>query len=415
MRPQHLETHSSTQPLTEGQRYQYALRSAAVFLVLMGTLVNADDDVEQPTEDLLHRSDTSTMSDNIRLCDHCALVTWVGSEKVSGVPNEHSIFRVADVAKSKGSILKVGSTFAYPDVFDGKVETAYAMMLIEQSWTVPTDVQKNYWAYLKELSWNLTQQSTLVDRTGWFLDYLEHSNVDIATDAFAEIEKADWQTVTQLRNRLPVSGLRKWVCDPELSPLRRGPYAQMLGLCGGRQDAERLKQAILQHNPDFHYDLRGLTIGYLHLAGEEGLTVLEQQLIKAESYMSADGIRLPVPFVERYAVFAALKFIWESPIDSIPPDRLRRSLQMILEHPYLADLVITELTAWDDWSAHQRLIAMYTEAEFSIPAIKRAIIRYFMHFAHAPPESTAAGHARTAVGNLEMLRRIELHGTKPAD
>ena len=42
-------------------------------------------------------------------------------------------------------------------------------------------------------------------------------------------------------------------------------------------------------------------------------------------------------------------------------------------------------------------------------------IRYFMHFAHAPPESTAAGHARTAVGNLEMLRRIELHGTKPAD
>ena len=76
-------------------------------------------------------------------------------------------------------------------------------------------------------------------------------------------------------------------------------------------------------------------------------------------------------------------------------------MRVLLERPELADLVIADLSRWEDWEVTDRLIAMYDEEDFSIPSIKRAIIRFLLvcssettvSAGESPEEATKAAKA----------------------
>jgi hypothetical protein len=53
-------------------------------------------------------------------------------------------------------------------------------------------------------------------------------------------------------------------------------------------------------------------------------------------------------------------------------------MRVLLDRPDLADLVITDLARWQDWSITDRLMEVYHDDEYNIPSIKRAIVRFYL-------------------------------------
>lgn len=54
-------------------------------------------------------------------------------------------------------------------------------------------------------------------------------------------------------------------------------------------------------------------------------------------------------------------------------------MHLLLERKEMADLVITDLARWKDWSIQDRLMTMYSDENYDIPAIRRAIVRYLYY------------------------------------
>jgi hypothetical protein len=150
--------------------------------------------------------------------------------------------------------------------------------------------------------------------------------------------------------------------------------------------------------------------GYMLIRGEEGLKVLEDAKMRTRVAQNAEGKEVALPFSETYAVMQALRFMWTYEPDRLPKERLKQSMQILLDRPELADLVITDLARWKDWSVQDRLMAMYDDEKFSIPAIRRAIVRYLYYCSQDKGEPAADGteavrpeHAVRADENLKLL------------
>lgn len=71
--------------------------------------------------------------------------------------------------------------------------------------------------------------------------------------------------------------------------------------------------------------------------------------------------------------------------------------------------MITDLASWKDWSVQDRLMALYDDEKFSIPAIKRAIVRYLQYCSRDKVETSTTGtasrpdYAVKAEMNLKIL------------
>ncbi len=100
-----------------------------------------------------------------------------------------------------------------------------------------------------------------------------------------------------------------------MSPERLGLYGMMLGLCGQPEDAEFLREQIGDPKPakEFRFGTEGIMGGYLLLAGEDGLSYLEETRLKPTG----------VDYTEHFAVMQAVQFIWsyESDVISKPGSR----------------------------------------------------------------------------------------------
>jgi hypothetical protein len=82
-------------------------------------------------------------------------------------------------------------------------------------------------------------------------------------------------------------------------------------------------------------------------------------------------------------------------------------MRELLVRPELTDLVIIDLTRWEDWSIADRLMEMYDAEQFNVPSIKRAIVRYYLVAERAKADSEAAQlpeSARKAKQYLAQLR-----------
>ena len=134
-------------------------------------------------------------------------------------------------------------------------------------------------------------------------------------------------------------------------------------------EVEPLKTYII--NPDvdeFRLNLDRLVAGYLLAAGDDGLDVMDESFLKNKER----------GFNEVYAAMTALRFVWSSDHSRIEKERLRASMRLLIDRPEIADLVITELALWKDWSVQDRVVALYGKGEFDRSSVKRAILRYLL-------------------------------------
>jgi FAD/FMN-containing dehydrogenase len=90
----------------------------------------------------------------------------------------------------------------------------------------------------------------------------------------------------------------------------------------------------------------------------------------------------------------ALRFLGEES-DLVPRERVLASLRLLLDEPKLADLVIADLARWEDWSAVDRLVAIFKDAKADNIFVREPIVNYL----RACPLPEAA----EAVAELEKI------------
>lgn len=352
---------------------------------------------------------STTLSEQVELSAHMLLGKWVGGEKPTSEKAGTCRFEIVDVAKSKGDIFKVGETIELPQYIAGKKDGLYALMGPDEDlidWHIPSESTESSWKYLSELPPAVTDPEAQTKRLAFFIDYLEHPEVTVANDAYAEFALAPYDVITPLKDLLPRDKLRAWIANPETAVTRLGLYGVLLGQCGKAEDAEVMKQKILYPDSDFRLGINGVMFGYLILTGEEGLKVLEDSKMRAKTFVNKDGEEVSVPFSERYATMYALRYMWDHEPDILPKKRLKQSMRVLLERPELADLVITDLARWKDWGVQERLMKMYDDEQYNIPSVKRAIVRYF-YYCSQDKEEDVELEPEYIVAATENLRVLE--------
>lgn len=352
------------------------------------------------------------MSEQIRECDHLLLGKWIGGDKPKDRRGGTSRYRIVDVAFSTGNRFRAGDTIEIPRYVAGTERATYSLMGPEErfeDWHSPSEVSAEGWTYLANIpppSIDPVEQSK---RLLYFLNYFEHSDQMISDDAFAEFAAAPYDAVVPLSDRLPRDKVLTWMQDSQTAPARVGFYGLLVGLCGQPDDAAILEKKILILDADFRPGIDGVMAGYLLLTGEEGLRKLEDAKMRAKVAINAEGREIELPFSETFSVMQALRFLWTYEPDRFGKERLKQSMRIILDRPELADLVITDLARWKDWSVQDRLMSMYDDDQFSNPAIKRAIVRYLQFCSRDKGETSATGttsqpdYAVKAEKNLKVL------------
>ncbi|MEZ6033698.1 MAG: hypothetical protein R3C17_11430 [Planctomycetaceae bacterium] len=352
------------------------------------------------------------LSEQIGQCDHLLRGKWLEGEKPISLRGGSSTFEIVDVAFSKGDRFQKGQIVVMPQYVAGSEASTFSLMGPDErleDWHVPAEVTDTAWTYLSKMPPAVKGIEAQAKRLLFFLDYFEHSDVLVSNDAFAEFAAAPYEVIKPLKDDLPREKILGWLQDPKTPVTRTGFYGMLAGICGKPEDAPILEQKIVTLDADFRLGIEGVMAGYMMIRGEEGLRKLEEVKIISKTAIDKDGKEIKLPFSETYAVMQALRFMWTYEPERLSKDRLKQAMHLLLERKEMADLVITDLARWKDWSIQDRLMTMYTDENFDIPAIRRAIVRYLYYCSQEQTEPGADGsrvptaEAIKAEANMKLL------------
>ena len=310
-------------------------------------------------------------------------------------PLPKATFRV--VKALKGSDVVEAAGLAGPDgapievmMLDAKPVGSLALIFgIEPPnlvWSSPIAVSDRAVAYLEKLS-GLPEKGP--ERLAFFLGHLEDADETLARDAYDEFAVAPYADVKGLKDRMNPAQLLGWIENPKVQANRRRLYATMLGVCGTPADAERIgailegKTAAGEPLPADRAEIRtgldALIACYVALRGPAALDLVDRLFLVRQGR--------EVPFAETYAAVMALRFLGEES-DLVPRDRVLESLRLLLEEPKLADLVIADLSRWQDWSVVEKLAGIFKAAQADNIFVREPIVNYLR--ACPLPEAAAA-------------------------
>ena len=80
--------------------------------------------------------------------------------------------------------------------------------------------------------------------------------------------------------------------------------------------------------------------------------------------------------IPRLMIFALPILMAVNGTERISRERACESMRLLLNDPELDDLVIADLTRWQDWSVQDQVMRLYHDVDYKHPSIKRTIVRY---------------------------------------
>jgi hypothetical protein len=343
-----------------------------------------------------------TLTEQLNQSDVAALVQWYTSEapdKDKGFAGA-TTYEVVEVVHDASKSYEKGARIVLDR--DRPAQPGDLFLLLgtkgtNVEWASPMAVSETSYQYIKQAP---TQETPAVERLKYFVKFLEYPDAMVSGDAYGEFANAPYKDIVPVKDSFPREDLRKWLTSSSTPKTRLGLYGLMLGLCGTEEDAKLLQEVIEQPTQDYRLGIDGIMAGYLLLTGEEGLPLIEESKLR-----NKDAV-----FSETYAGMQALRFLWTYAPERIPADRLRASMRILLERSDLADLVITDLARWEDWSVTDRLMEMYGHGDYNIPSIKRNIVRYLLVAERAKPEKAGDPPPETALkakGYLEHIKSTD--------
>jgi len=362
-----------------------------------------------------------TLSEQLSQADAAALVIWAEAKKAREVDGKRlpsqTTYEIRQVIRNGRGAVKKGQRVRLSRFRSGKKGDMFLLLgskATRVEWGSPLPVTETSYQYIVQAP---SPETAATKRLAYFIKFLEYPDRQISDDAYAEFANAPYKDIAAVSKLLPREKVVKWVVDAETPQTRMGLYGLLLGLSGNASDAKLMEQKISAPSEEFRLGIDGVMSGYLLLAGEKGLPLIEQLKLKnlylvdakGKVLTDAKGRKKLVPFSETYAAMQALRFMWSYSEGRISKPRLRQSMRILLERPELADLVIADLARWKDWSIQGRLMTMYDDKAFNVPAIKRAVVRYMLVCTKDVPKGGTAGplpkHVQNAMKHLAVLRK----------
>jgi len=274
--------------------------------------------------------------------------------------------------------------------------------LEDLSWTaVPTNEHR-----LAYFARSPSPREKQAGRLGYFVRYLEDSDPLVAEDAWQEFGHAPFDVVRQVADRFDPALLRRWLADAGARQHRQGFYGAALGIApaatiDGLSNAEFLKERMLAPGSDFRAGFDGLVAGYLLAAGEQGLDVVEKQLL-ANPKAAVVDVR---------QAMAALRFchLYDKSISS---RRLAGAMRKLLSRDAFAAEAIADLARWRDWEALPGVLALFDAPSEHRDEIRRAVVGFLLV---CPEKQAADALARLRRANPQAVadaqRQLEATGS----
>ena len=343
-----------------------------------------------------------TLHEQYARADVAVLAKWIAGDLPGGKPSASIAYRVLQVPRGAGSGLERGAAITVETSESVKKESL-ALLIGKRSgdgvieWSAPREVDSVLYNYIVRAP---ARDAEPQERLRYYVEYLEHSNPEIASDSYAELTDFSIDEIAARPGDLPRELLRKAIGNSELHPVRRALFGVMLGLCGDRSDAELLLDQFADPAEEPSFGVEGMMIGYVLIRGEAGLQTLEALKLREPAASPSDS----------YAAFAAVRYLLTWGGSGVPPERLQKALHPLIERSEFTDIVTLVLARRKDWSVQGRLMELFGAGGFDGPSTKRAIIRYMLASTQDPPacaEGCVPFQVAEGLKHLAELRRRE--------
>jgi len=279
-------------------------------------------------------------------------------------PPAKSTFEIVTVLK--GEKLLAGKK-KFDILFFGQQEPGAEFLLFgidpkELAWGTPTPLTEQGVKYLSALP---KLPEAAIERLTFFQKYFEDSDPLLSSDAYNEFSKAPYSDIVAMKDRMQREKLLAWIKDPNVPTSRRRLYLTMLGVCGQPADVALLEKMIKDEDRQSRTALDAMIGCYLSLKGPAGLPLIEELFLKNDK---AD-------YVDTWSTIQALRVMGQE-TKVIPKERLVAALRNMLSRPQLADLVIPDLARWQDWSAMDRLVQLFKEADDETSFVRVPVVQF---------------------------------------
>ena len=309
---------------------------------------------------------TKTLSEELDSSDAVVIAKLVkGPAKeaiAAGNADAQSTFEIAQVLKGPDSLAKTIQVLYFGQQPTGTQFLVFGVDPKNVQWAAPNALSSRAVKYVSQLV-KLPKKGA--DRLAFFQEYLEDGESLLATDAYDEFAKAPYSEVKDLKERMHRDRLLKWINDREVPASRRRLYLTMLGVCGEPDDIAVLEQMIKSSDRQVRTALDAMVACYLILKGPDGMPLIEDLFLKNKD----------AEYTDTYAAIMALRFLGQE-TSAVPKQRLLGGLRAMLDRPQLADLVIPDLARWQDWSAMDKLVELFKNADEESSWVKVPVVNY---------------------------------------
>jgi hypothetical protein len=240
-------------------------------------------------------------------------------------------------------------------------------------WSSPLPVSEKVIDYVKTI---VKLPEDPIKRIEFYHEYLENTEAILARDAYDEFASAPYDDLKKLKPKMNREKLLGWIDDNSLPPDRKRLYLVLLGICGKPEDAKFLESMLRSEDPNRRAGLDAMIACYVTLLGDDGLKLIDELFLANKKSQYADT----------YAAIMALRFHGTDG-GIISKERVLTSMQLILQRPELADLVIPDLARWEDWSQIDRLVELFKTADEKSSWVRVPVINYLR--ACPKPEASA--------------------------
>ncbi|MCE9608538.1 MAG: hypothetical protein K8U03_26940 [Planctomycetia bacterium] len=239
---------------------------------------------------------------------------------------------------------------------------AFGINPMNLAWGTPTLLSERAIAYVAKLP-GLPAGGP--QRLAFFQDYFEDADSLLAADSYDEFAKAPYADLKGLKDRMQHDKLIAWIKDPAVSTSRRRLYLCMISVCGKADDVAFLEAMIRNTDRQIRTALDAMIGSYLALKGPEGMPLIEDLFLKNSKS----------EYTDTYSAIMALRFIGQES-DVISRERLKEGMRHMLDQPKLADLIVPDLTRWEDWTVMDRLVKLFKDADPDSAWIRLPVINY---------------------------------------
>lgn len=339
---------------------------------------------------------TAVIADEARACPFCSAVSQTLRQEMksmdavvlaevvgAGESETDAEFKVLEIIKGE-KLVKPSQSIRAAYFGTAPKGSKFLLMGVDPPdllWSAPLPVSVKAIEYVKSIS---GLPENVGKQLEFFIKYLENPEAMLARDAYDEFAQAPYPEIQAMKPKLDREQLLKWIQDANMPADRKRLYLVMLGICGKSEDAELIEKMLRSEDPNQRAGLDAMIACYVTLRKADGLKLIDELFLSNRKS----------PYADTYSAIMALRFHGTDG-NVVEKSRVLKSMQLILQRPELADLVIPDLARWEDWSQIDTLVTLFKTADDKSSWVRVPVINYL----RACPLPEAASQ----LGELEKL------------